>query len=59
MYYNTVVWEKFVVENIHVKIIFVKNFRCCWHPMKKFLQLNLTIEFFQVSVSVGQEAITH
>jgi len=61
-YLTTVVWEKFVVENIHVKIIRCKNFHHCWHLTKFFMVKFFTIEFFQfklVAVSVGQEAVTH
>jgi len=61
----TVVWKKFVVENIHIKIIYCKNFCCCWHPTEIFYSEIFTIEFFQFKlgavspVSVEQEAVTH
>jgi len=59
---NTVVWEKFVVENIHVKIICFKNFVVAGIRQKFFTVKFFTIEFFLfklVAVSIGQEAVTH
>jgi len=55
--------EKFVVENIDMKIIRFKNFSSLLASEEKFFTVKFfTIEFFQfklVAVSVGQEAVTH
>jgi len=57
----TVVWEKFIVENIYVKIIRCKNFSSLLASNKIFYGENfLPLNFFQfklVAVSVGQKPL--
>ena len=59
----TVVWEKFIVENIHAKIIRCKKFSSLLASDENLLWWNfLPLNFFEfklVTVSVGKEAITH
>jgi len=57
---NTVVWEKFVAENIHMKIFRCKNFFSLLASNKIFYgEIFLPLNFFQFAISVGQEAVTH
>jgi len=45
---HTIVWEKFIVENIHMKIIRCKKFLLLLASNENFTVKFFTIEFFPV-----------